>query len=141
METSAKFEPDPCFQSDDRSGKASAIYLNRIIDRSIEYLPLRDKDDSAYRASAGYRYSLEAYALANQIQARYKSPFSSYLLGSMYSQLSYLTSPEMAAAGMFEAFDAGDPRASSFVHQFQASHPQLKLEDIMVARSATRTAK
>lgn len=134
-------DEQPKALSDAGNMKARAIYLDRLMARASEYLPLRDSDDTTYRNSPGHSYSMSAYELSGQLQHSYKSPFAAYVLGAMYSKLNYPPSPEPAAAGIFSAFDAGDKRAVDILNRYASAHPDMNIGKIMVARSATRVAK
>lgn len=125
--------------SDGGSNKAKLFYLDRLLGQASQYLELRNEnDESAYRNSPGPRLSLLAHELAPQLQASYKSPFGGYLLGYVYSRLSYPESPESAAAGIFVAFDRGDKRAIELLRHFQEKQPNLDMSAVLAAYSSLK---
>ncbi|MBK8283752.1 MAG: hypothetical protein IPK97_02085 [Ahniella sp.] len=118
--------------------KAQAFYLDRMVSNSAELASIREQNPDAYEKSNGPRMAMKASELAPKVQATNKSPFAGYLLGYVYSELSYPKSPESAAAGMFVAVERGDQRGVALMQRYQAKHPQMDVGVVMAAYASFR---
>ena len=117
-------------------GKAMVFHIDRMIERASPYLHLRGHDDVAFHASTAPSYALSAYEYSTRVQFTHRSPFTGYLLGAMFSTLSFPQSAELAAAGILAAGDAGDPRATTFLAKYKADHRDMDEAAILAARRA-----